>query len=58
MALGSARTWGGVIGIDGLPGLELVDGTHITVPRYAFAFNASKPWRSTRRPRRHRSPNP
>ena len=35
-----ARTWGGVIGIDGLPGLELVDGTHITVPRYAFAFNA------------------
>jgi tricorn protease len=35
-----ARTWGGVIGIDGFPGLELVDGTHITVPRYAFAFNA------------------
>ena len=35
-----ARTWGGVIGIDGLPGLELADGTHITVPRYAFAFNA------------------
>jgi tricorn protease len=35
-----ARTWGGVIGIDGVPGLELVDGTHITVPRYAFAFNA------------------
>jgi tricorn protease len=35
-----ARTWGGVIGIDGIPGLELVDGTHITVPRYAFAFNA------------------
>jgi tricorn protease len=35
-----ARTWGGVIGIDGLPGLELVDGTHITVPRYAFSFDS------------------
>jgi tricorn protease len=34
-----ARTWGGVIGIDGIPGHELVDGTHITVPRYAFSFN-------------------
>jgi tricorn protease len=33
-----ARTWGGVIGIDGLPGHLLVDGTHITVPRYAFSF--------------------
>ena len=32
------RTWGGVIGIDGLPGHELVDGTHMTVPRYAFSF--------------------
>ncbi|MBV9093695.1 MAG: PDZ domain-containing protein [Streptosporangiaceae bacterium] len=32
------RTWGGVIGIDGLPGHELVDGTHVTVPRYAFSF--------------------
>jgi tricorn protease len=32
------RTWGGVIGIDGLPGHELVDGTHLTVPRYAFSF--------------------
>ena len=32
-----ARTWGGVIGIDGYH--ELVDGTGITVPRYAFAFN-------------------
>jgi tricorn protease len=32
------RTWGGVIGIDGLPGHELVDGTHVTVPRYAFWF--------------------
>ncbi|HEX4399257.1 MAG TPA: S41 family peptidase, partial [Trebonia sp.] len=31
-----ARTWGGVIGIDGAHGL--VDGTHITVPRYAFWF--------------------
>jgi tricorn protease len=27
------RTWGGVIGIDGYH--ELVDGTQITVPRYA-----------------------
>jgi tricorn protease len=33
------RTWGGVIGIDGLPGHELVDGTHITVPRWSFWFN-------------------
>ena len=32
------RTWGGVIGIDGIPGHELVDGTHMTVPRYAFSF--------------------
>jgi tricorn protease len=32
------RTWGGVIGIDGLPGHELADGTHLTVPRYAFWF--------------------
>jgi len=32
------RTWGGVIGIDGVPGHELVDGTHLTVPRYAFSF--------------------
>jgi tricorn protease len=32
------RTWGGVIGIDGVPGHELVDGTHMTVPRYAFWF--------------------
>jgi tricorn protease len=31
-----ARTWGGVIGIDGYH--QLVDGTGITVPRYAFAF--------------------
>ncbi len=31
-----ARTWGGVIGIDGFH--LLVDGTGITVPRYAFAF--------------------
>jgi tricorn protease len=31
-----ARTWGGVIGIEGVPGHELVDGTHMTVPRYAF----------------------
>jgi tricorn protease len=33
------RTWGGVIGIDGLPGHELADGTHLTVPRYAFWFD-------------------
>jgi tricorn protease len=33
-----ARTWGGVIGIDGVPGHELADGTHMTVPRYAFWF--------------------
>ena len=31
-----ARTWGGVIGIDGYH--QLVDGTGITAPRYAFAF--------------------
>jgi tricorn protease len=31
------RTWGGVIGIEGYQGL--VDGTSITVPRYAFSFN-------------------
>jgi tricorn protease len=29
------RTWGGVIGIDGKGGHMLVDGTAITVPRYA-----------------------
>ena len=34
-----ARTWGGVVGIDGIPGHELVDGTHMTVPRYAFSFD-------------------
>ena len=33
-----ARTWGGVVGIDG-SGHGLVDGTRITVPRYAFWFN-------------------
>ena len=33
------RTWGGVIGIEGMPGHELVDGTHMTVPRYAFSFD-------------------
>ena len=31
------RTWGGVIGIEGYQGL--VDGTGVTVPRYAFSFN-------------------
>jgi tricorn protease len=35
-----ARTWGGVIGIDG-HGHGLVDGTRITVPRYATWFNQS-----------------
>jgi len=42
LALGpvvGTRTWGGVIGIEGLPGHELVDGTHMTVPRYAFSFD-------------------
>jgi tricorn protease len=34
-----ARTWGGVIGVDAVPGHELVDGTHITVPRLAFSFD-------------------
>ncbi len=29
-----ARTWGGVIGIDGWH--ELVDGTHMTMPKYSF----------------------
>ncbi len=28
------RTWGGVVGIDGR--FDLVDGTHVTQPRYAF----------------------
>ncbi|MGH3230993.1 MAG: S41 family peptidase, partial [Streptosporangiaceae bacterium] len=32
------RTWGGVIGIEGVPGHELIDGTHMTVPRFAFSF--------------------
>ncbi len=32
------RTWGGVIGIDGMPGHLLVDGTRMTVPRYAYWF--------------------
>ena len=31
------RTWGGVIGIDGR--FDLVDGTGVTQPRYAFHFN-------------------
>ena len=33
------RTWGGVIGIDGFH--ELVDGTRVTVPRYAFWMEGS-----------------
>jgi tricorn protease len=32
-----ARTWGGVIGID--DGDQLVDGTEMTIPRYAFFFD-------------------
>ncbi len=32
-----ARTWGGVIGYDNMH--ELIDGTHITVPRLAFWFD-------------------
>ncbi|HJY68973.1 MAG TPA: PDZ domain-containing protein, partial [Streptosporangiaceae bacterium] len=32
------RTWGGVIGIEGVFGHELIDGTRMTVPRYAFSF--------------------
>lgn len=31
------RSWGGVVGIDGR--FQLVDGTGVTQPRYAFAFN-------------------
>lgn len=31
------RSWSGVIGIDGM--FNLVDGTIVTQPRYAFAFN-------------------
>jgi tricorn protease len=40
LALGpvvGTRTWGGVIGIEGYQ--ALVDGTGITVPRFAFSFN-------------------
>jgi tricorn protease len=33
-----ARTWGGVVGMDG-GGHSLVDGTRITIPRYASWFN-------------------
>ena len=33
-----ARTWGGVVGIDG-SGHGLVDGTRVTIPRYASWFN-------------------
>jgi tricorn protease len=32
------RTWGGVVGIDG-SGHGLVDGTRVTIPRYASWFN-------------------
>ena len=33
------RTWGGVIGIESIPGHELVDGTYMTVPQYAIWFD-------------------
>ena len=40
------RTWGGVVGIEGYQ--ELVDGTSITVPRYAFWFSGTAgAWRTT-----------
>jgi tricorn protease len=40
------RTWGGVIGIEGRQGL--VDGTTVTVPRFAFYFDEyGWAWRTT-----------
>lgn len=36
------RTWGGVIGIDGL--FDLVDGTQVTQPRYATWFTGGVAW--------------
>jgi len=36
------RTWGGVIGIDGL--FDLVDGTQVTQPRYATWFTGGVGW--------------
>lgn len=36
------RTWGGVIGIDGL--FNLVDGTQVTQPRYATWFTGGVGW--------------
>jgi tricorn protease len=33
------RTWGGVVGIDSSPDYELIEGTTITVPKYAFWLN-------------------
>jgi tricorn protease len=33
------RTWGGVVGIDGMPGHQLMDGTRMTIPRYAYWFS-------------------
>ncbi|WP_417233566.1 S41 family peptidase [Arthrobacter sp.] len=36
------RTWGGVIGIDGL--FDLVDGTRVTQPRYATWFTGGVGW--------------
>jgi len=42
-----------VIGIEGIPGYELVDGTHMTVPKYAFHFDDyGWGWRTTGRPGR------
>ncbi len=36
------RTWGGVVGIDGR--YDLVDGGHVTQPRYAFWFVGGVGW--------------
>ena len=51
-----ARTWGGVIGINAAH--DLVDGTHVNVPRYAFSFNGFG-WsvENYRRGPGHRSPH-
>lgn len=51
------RTWGGVIGIEG--GHRLVDGSHITVPRYSFWFEEfGWGWRTTASIRMSRSTSP
>jgi tricorn protease len=36
------RTWGGVIGIDSK--YQLVDGTGVTQPKYAFWFDGGSGW--------------